>query len=190
MPPGRCCQCSTMTILGQGRTGSTVEKDAAAWKRLRDKLPVPPRPEDRDDLLWQELEAYLKYYNHAAGRARLSFYILKVLSLSAGAAVTVLAAISAPAALTAGVGAAIVVLEGAQQLFQFHPNWISYRAAAETLRQHAFQYIADVKPYDDPATRRDQLASTLQGITANEVGTWSTTMRNSPAKDDATKPAP
>lgn len=147
-------------------------------------------PGARDDVLWQELEAYLRYYNSAAGRARLSFYVLKVLSLSAGATVTVLAAISAPAGLAAGFGAAIVVLEGAQQLFQFHPNWLSYRSAAEALRQHAFQYVADVKPYDDPATRRDQLASTLQGITANEVGTWFTTMRNSPAKDDTSTPPP
>ncbi|MDN5767235.1 MAG: DUF4231 domain-containing protein [Humibacillus sp.] len=177
-----------MTIWGRARTKSAIDRGEAAWQGLGDILPVPSRPEDRDDLLWQELETYLRYYNTAAGRARVSFYGLKVLTLSAGAAVTVLAAISAPAALTAGVGAAIVVLEGAQQLFQFHRNWLSYRSAAEALRQHAFQYIASVKPYDDPATRRAQLASALQAIIANELGAWSTTMLNSPATGDTTTP--
>jgi hypothetical protein len=75
-----------------------------------------------------------------------------------GAAVAVLAAADAPAAITAELAASVVVLEGVQQVFQFHPNWITYRATAETLRQNAFLYVARVGPYASAESRRDQLA--------------------------------
>ena len=69
-----------------------------------------------------------------------------------------------------------MVLEGAQQLFQFHPNWISYRGTAETLRHLAFVYVADVSPFDDAATRRERLATALQEVTRKEAATWVDTM--------------
>ena len=76
------------------------------------------------------------------------YQILKLTALTAGAVVTVLAAISAPAPLTASLAGIIVVLEGAQQMFQFHPNWIpSYRGTAETLdKAEAFLYVAESQP--------------------------------------------
>lgn len=97
-------------------------------------------------------------------------------ALVAGAAVTVLAAVSAPAALTATVAGGIVVMEGAQQIFQFHSSWISYRATAETLRQHAFLYSAVVSPYDQ-ADRRDRLATLVKDVTTKESTTWSQVMQ-------------
>ena len=65
-----------------------------------------------------------------------------------------LAALSAPAGLTASLAGVIVVLESVQQLFQFHPNRITYRGTTETLRHHAFRYVAHVAPFDDPASFR------------------------------------
>lgn len=172
-------------IWGRSRRSGVAAQGADDWTSLGALLPHPPQPQDGDDLLWRELEAYLRFYDAAAWRARIWFQILKVIALLAGAAVTVLAAISAPAGLTASIGAAIVVLEGTQQLFQFHANWLSYRSAAEALRQHAFAYVAGVTPYDDLASRRQQLAAALSTIVSKEVGTWSTTMLATPATGDA-----
>jgi hypothetical protein len=154
------------------------------WTRLSGQLPQPPRAGDRDDLLWQELTAQFGWYDKAATRSRLAYQVLKLTALAAGAAVTVLAALSAPAALTASLAGVIVVLEGAQQMFQFHPNWISYRGTAETLRHHAFLYVADVSPFDDPATRRDRLAASLQEATMRESAAWADTMRKAAAPGD------
>jgi hypothetical protein len=70
-------------------------------------------------------------------------------------------------------------------LFKFHPNWISYRGTAETLRHHAFLYVADVSPFDDPATRRDRLAASLQEATMRESAAWADTMRR-PLRPPAT----
>jgi hypothetical protein len=158
------------------QTTTTKLVDTNDWKRLTSSLPEPPRAQDRDDLLWQELTVQFGWYDKAATRSRLAYQILKLTALVAGAAVTVLAALSAPAALTACVAGVIVVMEGAQQLFQFHPNWISYRATAETLRRHAFLYVADVNPFDDPATRRDRLAAFLKDATMRENAAWTSTM--------------
>jgi hypothetical protein len=99
---------------------ATRPEATADWKRMTGSLPTPPRAQDRDDLLWQELTVQFGWYERTATASRLAYQVLKMTALAAGAAVTVLAAISAPAALTACVAGAIVVMEGAQQMFQFH----------------------------------------------------------------------
>ncbi|KRB42963.1 DUF4231 domain-containing protein [Terrabacter sp. Root181] len=155
---------------------------AHGWMRVGGALPEPPRAEDRDDPLWQELTAEFNWYDRAATRSRITYQILKLTALVAGAAVTVLAAIAAPPALTASLAGAIVVLEGAQQMFQLHSNWISYRSTSEALRRHAFLYVADVSPFNDPATRRERLAAFLKDLTARENTSWTDTMRQIEAR--------
>jgi hypothetical protein len=163
-----------------------IETSAGAtWKRLTDSLPIPKRAEDRDDILWQEFAAVFVWYDKAATRNRIAYQVLKLAALTAGAAVTVLAAISAPAAVTATVAGIIVVMEGAQQMFQFHPNWLSYRGTAETLRQHAFLYVADIVPYADADARRDRLAEVLKDVTSRENTNWSHTMQQTASRIDA-----
>ena len=102
-----------------------------------------------------------------ARKNRLAYQLAKVATLLLAAAVTVLAAIGAPAALSASLAAAIVVVEGLQQLFQWHANWIAYRASAETLRRHAFAYAARTPPYDAD-DRADRLANALGELTERE----------------------
>ena len=63
-------------------------------------------------------------------------------------------------------------------MFQFHANWIGYRAAAETLRQHGFRYAARVAPYAGP-DRRDALAEALGEVITGENAVWVTSMRQS-----------
>jgi hypothetical protein len=156
------------------------------WKRMTGALPEPARAEDRDDLVWQQMTAIFAWYDKSATRSRLLYQCLKLAALVAGAAVTVLAAISAPAALTASLAGLIVVVEGAQQLFQFHPNWISYRSTAEALRQQAFLYAAGVGPFDDETTRRELLATSLRDLTMRENAAWTSTMRQAQADSQQT----
>jgi hypothetical protein len=151
--------------------------DVPAWQNLTNKLPQPADPAEQDDVLWQELNVQFRWYDRAAARTRLSYQILKVAALIAGAAVTVLAASRAPAAFTAALAASIVILEGIQQVFRFHANWIEYRAAAEALRQNAYLYVAAVDPYSDTSTRRATLANFLRDITRKENTAWAGTMR-------------
>lgn len=159
---------------GAPRTGPSGSDVPAG---VRGSLPAPAGPGEAEDVLWQQLEAQFQWYDRQATRARLAYYVLKVTALVLAGAVTVLAAVGAPAALTATLAAGIVVLEGVQQVFQFHSNWISYRAIAEALRGHAFQYSAQVGPYVDRATRRDRLAEAVHALTSGENAAWASTMR-------------
>lgn len=155
----------------------TAKAAGTTWEALKDDLPAPPDDADRRDLLWQQLAAQFRWYDRAATRCRRGYLGLKIATLVLGGAVTVLAAIGAPAGLTATLAAAIVAAEGLQQLFQLHANWISYRATAEALRQQAFLYAAHVAPYSEPATRRDHLADVIRTITTTENTSWAKTMK-------------
>lgn len=158
--------------------------DDSAWLLLGDHLPQPADPGERADVLWQELAAHFRWYGRAATRTRLSYQVLKVAVLVMGAAVTVLAATRASSALTAALAASVVVLEGVQQLFQFQSNWITYRRTAETMRQQAFMYVAQVGPYADTETRRERLADFMSEITTTENAGWTNTMRMAPSTPD------
>lgn len=149
----------------------------ADWEELGREL--PPSPDGEGDLLWREYGAYLRYYDREASRSRIWYQVLKLATVSIGALLPVLVAIDAPAWLLAVSGAAIVVLEGAQQVFQFHANWLSYRAAAESLRLHGHLYAAEVAPYVDRASRRDQLAELMRLVTSQESSSWQSALRHS-----------
>jgi hypothetical protein len=153
-----------------------VAFEKTGWAKMKGSLPQPIDPAVAD-LLWQEFGAQFRWYDHAATRSRRAYQVLKFLALGAGAAVTVLAALGAPAPVTASFGAAIVVIESSQQIGQFHPNWINYRTSAETMRQHGFFYAAGAAPYNDPQTRRDRLAQVMRKTITSESGTWADTVR-------------
>lgn len=161
--------------------GAAEGGSGAPWTALGGELPAPPRSQDADDLVWQQVAAQFRWYDRAATRARYSYYGLKVTALVLAAAVTVLAAAEAPGAVTAALAGAIVVLESVQQVFQFHTNWISYRAVAEALREHAFRYAAGVDPYGDAGTRRSLLAQARHDLTSRENAAWASAMRQTSA---------
>lgn len=52
-----------------------------------------------------------------------------------------------PVWVTGGLAAVIVVLEGAQHLYQFQEHWITYRSTAEALKHEHYLYLAQAGPY-------------------------------------------
>ncbi|WP_448623956.1 DUF4231 domain-containing protein [Geodermatophilus sp. URMC 64] len=157
---------------------SAIQTPPAAVRSPRPQragaLPAPP---DAEDVVWRELDREFRRYDAAARLHRIAYLAMRLVALLVAAAVTVLAAIDAHPALTASLAAVVVVAEGAQQLFQLHTRWISYRTAAETLRREAFRYVAELPPYTEPALRRARLASVLQDVTSRENTTWLEGMR-------------
>jgi hypothetical protein len=156
---------------------STPEADQRDWRQLAEGLPPLADPQEEHELVWQQLRTKFQLYHRAATSTRLVYQVMKTVSLVVAAAVPVVAAASAPAALTASLAAVVVVLEGAQQLFQLQPHWISYRTTAEMLRRHAFLYASQVEPYHDRRTRRHNLAMFIDTAVADEGTRWSTSMR-------------
>jgi Protein of unknown function (DUF4231) len=159
------------------RSSTSLTSLHEAARRPAVGLPSPRESAEGEDVVWQELVRAFCWYDRAASRSRTGYLALRLLALAVGSAVTVLAAVRAPAGLTAGLAAVGVVSEGVQQLFQLHPNWINYRSTAEKLRRHAFLFAATVPPYDEVDTRRARLADLLRDAGTTESHVWAGTMR-------------
>ena len=62
--------------------------------------------------------------------------------------------------VTAGLGTLIVILEGLQQLYQYHSNWISDRSTCEALKHEKFLYLGKAGIY---AAANDPMPYWLSG---------------------------
>jgi hypothetical protein len=80
---------------------------------------------DAADATLDRLEDQIRWYDHKSAQNQQRFKIIKALQLLAPAAVPVVVTLDVHAALPAALGAAVVVLEGFQQLNQYQQNWIS-----------------------------------------------------------------
>ena len=87
------------------------------------------------------------------------------------AAIPVVAGLGGPALLTASLGAAVVVLESVQQLFQWQTNWVLYRSTAEALKHEKFLFLSCAGPYAN-GDRQRVLAERLEGLISQEHAKW------------------
>jgi hypothetical protein len=133
--------------------------------------PGPPAP-DRTAVVEARVEAQYNWYNDHANAARIWYYVIKLIQLVLAAGVPVAASVHAPIALTGSLGAAIVVLEGAQQLFQWHDNWIRYRTTAAGLAKERSLYAARAGDYASAADPSAQLAARVETLSSAETASW------------------
>src|SRR6266498_2545963 len=106
-------------------------EDGTGPVRPIEAVPLP----DAEDPTWDRLEDQLRYK------------WLKLLELAVAAALPVVAGIHSPVWVTGGLASVIVVLEGAQHLYQFQEHWITYRSTAEALKHERYLYLAKAGPY-------------------------------------------
>jgi hypothetical protein len=154
---------------------------------MGDDLPDVDDPVISGSPVWAAYRDLFAMYGALATSSRLAYQGARIVSLVAAAAVTVCAGLSAAPWVTASLGALIVVLEGLQQVFQWHENWIAYRQATETMRQHAIDFVSGVAPYDspDPADRLTRLALLRRDVALTESGGWSGRMRRAGGGESA-----
>lgn len=125
----------------------------------------------QSDPTWDRLEDQLAWYDSKSVQAQRDYKRVKVLELVVAATVPVLAGLSVRAAVTASVAAVVVVLEGLQQLYQWHTNWVQYRSTAEALKHEKYLYQAQAGPYAD-GDRHRTLAERLEGLISQEHAKW------------------
>jgi hypothetical protein len=92
----------------------------------------------------------------------------------------VVATIGVRAAVPAALGAAVVVLEGLQQLNQYQQNWTSYRSTSEALKHEKYLFLALAGPYAGTASPHTLLADRIEGLISQEHAKWVS------ARDEAT----
>ena len=126
--------------------------------------PLQPLPAPAEtDPTWDRLEDQIGWYDRKSGDSQRWYTWLKLLEIAAAATLPVVAAVHSPVGVIGGLAAFILVLEGAQHLFQFHTHWISYRSTAEALKHERFLYLAEAGPYVGDF-RHTLLAERLEGL--------------------------
>ena len=133
----------------------------------------PPAP---DDPTWQRLEEAIDWYDHRAAENQRLYKWLKLLELAVAAAVPVEAGVGSPVWVTGGLAAVVVVLEGAQHLFQFQEHWLTYRTTAESLKHEHYLYLAKAGPYAGE-DRRSKLATRTEVLISQEHAKWTASHR-------------
>ena len=124
-----------------------------------------------DHPAWTRLVDQLAWYDRKSVAAQRAFKRLKVAELVIAAAVPVVAGVGWPAWITAVLGAAVVVLEAVQQLYQWQTNWVLYRSTAEALKHEKYLFLSSAGPYAT-ADRLRVLAERVEGLVSQEHAKW------------------
>jgi hypothetical protein len=118
------------------------------------------------------LQDQLEWYDGKSQQNQKAFKFLKICTIVAAALVPGLAGIGTRTLVTAGLGVLIVVLEGLQQLNQYHANWIAYRSTCEALKHEKFLYLAKAGPYATANDPHALLAERIESLVSQEHAKW------------------
>jgi hypothetical protein len=151
---------------------------AASGNRSEAPGAIRAVPAEAEDPTWDRLEDQIGWYSRKSGENQRLYKWLKLLEIAVAASLPVVAAVDSPVWVTGGLAAVIVVLEGAQHLYQFQEHWITYRSTAEALKHERYLYLAAAGPYagDD---RHPHLAERLEGLISQEHAKWTASHRSS-----------
>ena len=125
-----------------------------------------------EDVTLDHLQDQIEWYNGKSGSNQKAFKYLKICTILAAALIPVFAQIKAMSLATAGLGVFIVVLEGLQQVYQYHPNWISFRATCEALKHEKFLYLAKAGAYATANDPHALLAERIESLVSQENAKW------------------
>ena len=120
---------------------------------------------------WTRLTEQIDWYNRKAGTNQRQYKAIKLTQIVLGALVPVVAAINGSSRVILGaLGAGVVVLEAIQQLFQFHRNWIAYRATCEALKREQHLFLVAGGEYANVPNPTVLLAERLEALISRETG--------------------
>jgi hypothetical protein len=135
-------------------------------------MPDNADEQTRTDQVMARLDDQIGWYSRAATRNRRGHWTLRIASLTMAAAIPLTVLLEQPSVLAALLGAGIVVVEGAHELFRLQQNWTSYRATAEALKHEKYLFLAGAGPYRDEANPRPLLAERIEALISGETAQW------------------
>jgi len=133
-------------------------------------------PELGSSVAEQLLRVRFGWYSRQATRSRLGHVGLGIVQLIAALVITLALAIQAPSWLSPALGALIAFVEGVRTLFRVQDAYVSYRQAAEELRNEAWLFAGKVGRYASTEDRDVVLAERIIEISARENATWVSTL--------------
>ncbi len=120
----------------------------------------------------QRLEEQIAWYSRNSRSNQRWFKWLKMAEIIAASLIPFAAGFGAPALLTGGLGALIVVLEGLQGLNQYQNNWTTYRSTAEELKHEKYLWLATAGPYASAERPDALLAERVESLISREHARW------------------
>lgn len=143
---------------------------------------------EEPDSGYSRLEAQILWYDTKSNNAQRKFKYIKFIEFVLSALVPVTAMWNG--AITAVIGAGVVVLEGVQQLNQWQHNWITYRSTCEALRHEKYSYLGRSGSYegitDDDARR--MLVERTEALVSTEHAKWISRQEYVMKRESAPKP--
>lgn len=137
----------------------------------------------------ERLEDQIRWYDEKSIANQQRYKILKGAQLAAAAAIPVVATLAVHAAVSAGLGGLVLILEGFQQLNQYQQSWISYRSTCEALKHEKFLYLAGGGPYLGADRPVELLADRIEGLISQEHAKWVSTVEQARPGSASERPA-
>src|SRR6266852_1001360 len=130
------------------------------------------------DVVIDRLEDQIKWYDKESAHSKRMFKRLKTATLAISVSIPLNAAFATryPAimgVITGAMRASIALLEGLQQLNQYHQNWITFRSTAEALKHEKFLFLSAAGPYATASNPTAVLAERVESLVSQENAKWS-----------------
>jgi Protein of unknown function (DUF4231) len=132
------------------------------------------------DITLERLEDQIAWYDRKAGFNQKAFKRLKICTMASAALIPLFATGTEEGPqIAALLGVLIVILEGLQQTYQFHTNWISYRSTCEALKHEKFLYFAKAGAYAKDGDPHALLAEHIESLVSQEHAKWTSSQEQS-----------
>jgi Protein of unknown function (DUF4231) len=126
------------------------------------------------DVTMERLDDQIGWYGARSRWNQLCYKGMKIAVIVVAASIPVLSSVGSDAVprwVLGAMGALVAVIEGIQQVYQFHANWISYRATCERLTSEKFLYLAKAGSYAS-ADSDVLLAERIEALITQENTKW------------------
>jgi|SRR5438876_12364654 len=142
------------------------------------------------DVVTDRLEEQLKWYDKKSAYSKRMFKWLKTATLAISVSIPLNAAFATryPAiigVITGVMGASIALLEGLQQLNQYHQNWITFRSTAEALKHEKFLFLGKAGPYAAASNPTALLAERIESLVSQENAKWTSSQEQGAKKKES-----
>jgi len=146
------------------------------------------------DVVIDRLEDQIKWYDRASAHSKRMFKRLKTATMAISVSIPLSAAFvtrypTYTGVITGAMGATIALLEGLQQLNQYHQNWITYRSTAESLKHEKYLFLSAAGPYAAASNPKSLLAERIESLVSQEHAKWASSQEQTPkAHGSSNKP--
>ena len=135
-----------------------------------------------NDVTLERLDDQILWYDGKSRSSQTTFKLLKIVTIVAAALIPLLVPLRNHSLIAAVLGSLIVIVEGAQQLGQYHANWIAYRSTCEALKHEKYLFLANAGPYAAAISPHTLLAERIESLVSQEHAKWASTQEQQPRK--------